>query len=380
MPTYITRNTNSEQSHKPLLSSRYFKALAGLKAVCVVGIFYWHFNWIKSPDLGARCCEIFFLVSGFLEGYRHSDTFDETFEASATFFHKKLSSVYPLHVVTFILALLVALFRGSKWLVTQEKKKLVLAAVYNLTLTQAWVSRVALWFNGASWFLSALMFCYLLTPCISWLMGKLRLRRGLVALFFAACLLCRIGLELSAKWYPSDFGFISMHEFPPVRLLEYAMAYVVGCMFLWHGEGASGSSDTLPNSVFLNTLLEIIYVLIVIWCVYILNAQWMRWGYVLIFMPLVWFFARERGAISRMLSVKPFQVFSQIELPFFMIHQPVIVLFGAPELAFLVPTQMAKFAVCFSITVGLCLAWKRGLPVIARMFAIHIKDCQHLHI
>lgn len=46
-------------------------AIAGLKIVALMVIFYWHSPLPKvgMPDLGARCVELFFVASGFLVAY-----------------------------------------------------------------------------------------------------------------------------------------------------------------------------------------------------------------------------------------------------------------------------------------------------------------------
>ena len=46
------------------------KSLNGLKVISVILIFLWHV-YISNPlpDFGARACELFFTISGFLVGY-----------------------------------------------------------------------------------------------------------------------------------------------------------------------------------------------------------------------------------------------------------------------------------------------------------------------
>jgi peptidoglycan/LPS O-acetylase OafA/YrhL len=42
-----------------------------MKGICLLVILVWHCGFLKLPDWGARCCEMFFVMSGFLEGAGH---------------------------------------------------------------------------------------------------------------------------------------------------------------------------------------------------------------------------------------------------------------------------------------------------------------------
>lgn len=337
-------------------------AMTGLKVLAVLGIFFWHLGIISAPDLGARLCEVFFLVSGFLEGYRHAGSFSDKVGDAVAFVGKKLKAVWPLHLATFLAALVIAIVLGRQWFLGADKKELLLAAVYNLTLTQAWFPAIKFWFNGVSWFLSALMFCYAAVPLLSGAVRRLNSKKGALLVLFAVIVLCRIGLELSSAWCPSLFGTANTHVWPPVRLLEFSAAYLLGYAFIRIGGGFSKRAaldgrEATSNGLVLWTAVELVYLAVAICLVVAFNDIWMRWAYVLVFMPGVWLVAEGAGLVSRLLSARPFQLAGRIELPFFMWHQQVIFAYALVR-PWLGGGRKLMLAVTLLATVAVSMAWK----------------------
>lgn len=74
------------------------------------------------PDLGARCCEFFFLISGYLEGYRHATNYQFTFEELESNFFRKLKAVYPKHLLFLLLAIAAALLLAANGLDLTAKR------------------------------------------------------------------------------------------------------------------------------------------------------------------------------------------------------------------------------------------------------------------
>ena len=145
-------------------SRPYLNGLAGLKFLAVVMIFWWH-SELQSPpvDLGARMCEFFFVASGFLMAYNYlfRKPVPATWKESWRFMGQRFLRVWPLHAFMFVLFL-----AGEKLRHGLLSLREIGSAVLNLTLTQAWAwdREIVMDYNGITWFLSTLMFCYLLTP------------------------------------------------------------------------------------------------------------------------------------------------------------------------------------------------------------------------
>lgn len=82
-------------------------SLSGLKVIALILLFWWH-SPIPNPhvDIGARACEFFFVVSGFLVSYNYSNKMmPATWKESCLYVKKKLSRMWPLHFVAFLICL-----------------------------------------------------------------------------------------------------------------------------------------------------------------------------------------------------------------------------------------------------------------------------------
>ena len=73
-------------------------SLTGIKVLAMLALFWWHapFTYHPPVDLGARMCEVFFVISGFLFAYNHWDNkIPETHEAAWSYVKKKFIKIWP---------------------------------------------------------------------------------------------------------------------------------------------------------------------------------------------------------------------------------------------------------------------------------------------
>jgi len=105
-------------------------------------------------------CELLFILSGFLIGYNKIDKEIKcSFKTGFDFFIAKMIIFYPIHVIiTFIRCLL----EYKTFIYPATLLKLILS----LLLLTPWSPHEETFFcfNGPSWFLSALLFCYFISP------------------------------------------------------------------------------------------------------------------------------------------------------------------------------------------------------------------------
>ena len=143
------------------LSNHRISSLNGLKALGVFAIFIWHSPLPSPPvDLGARGVECLFILTGFLVAFTYWDNpMPCTWHSSLTYYKKKILQIWPAHFFAFIIVAI--------WLQKIEWNSLGLArAILNLSLLQAWSfnTYTHFSFNSLSWYSSALLFSYFLTP------------------------------------------------------------------------------------------------------------------------------------------------------------------------------------------------------------------------
>lgn len=172
---------------------------------------------LKTPDLGARCVEIFFIISGLLMAWNHEGSYKGTVGECLGIFRQKFLKVYPIYIFGFLIAILNMVIAHN----TQgmNVKELLPTAIAHLTMTQAWFKGVAFKFDGAAWYLSAILFCYAATPVLSFLASADKAaarKKRLITLGFG-CLAFALLIEVGAVWYPAGFP-VSAHSCPPCAL------------------------------------------------------------------------------------------------------------------------------------------------------------------
>lgn len=98
-------------------------------------------------------------------------------EPTVHYFKRKLKKFYPLHVFTYVVTLVLMISAVLQAGEALDSGALDGQSIVNLLLLQSWSwsDDVIFSFNGVSWFLPSLLFCYLLAP---WLARRLHRRRA----------------------------------------------------------------------------------------------------------------------------------------------------------------------------------------------------------
>ena len=285
-------------------NKEHIYSLSGLKVIAIL-LMFWYHSKIPNPDIsmGSRLCEIFFVCSGFLVFYNNARKISTpTWKDSVCYWLKKVCAMYPLHIFGFLIACLLV--------VRSINGALLFKAILNLSFLNVWSSNpdVAMCFNGLSWFLSVLLFCYFISPLLIWLIKKARNHYVIFGLVF----LVRFGIEFVAKHYPDTVFFVLTHTNPVVRGLEFCMGMIVAAIFL--------SKEKKQLSKAWGTVVEIITLLVVLGIVIIGEHHLYKAVFIPVFCVLIYVFAHQSGYVSKALSNKAFMWFSGFEFEFFMTH------------------------------------------------------------
>lgn len=307
-------------------ASNRIASISGIKAIALVLVFVWHCGVLQTPDLGARMCELFFVCSGVLEALNHHGNYSYTLDETVSITKKKLAGVYPLYLVTFLLAALLGAVGLKKWTIRDN----TIAAVINLMMLQPWFSNLQFSFNGVSWFVADLMLCYLITPLLSWC---IRRRESTASTSPLRCYLTPLSVLFFIRMLLQVAEYrgvivISNHSFPLSRMLEYSMAFVAGTAILARGGDIHGSS-LMRRRCAIDSCVEVAAVSLYVGALFSLNGVWWsRPACTIVGILLICSFVRCRGVMSRLLSLKPFEKFSTLQMPFYLFHQLVIVTVG----------------------------------------------------
>lgn len=323
-------------------------SLTVLKFVAMLLIVWWHIGKPSGKiDLGARACEFLFVVSGFLVGYNY---FHKGMPDKISFCFKytfnKLKKFWPLHFFC-LLAYMILNFRTCILGFNLQQIPTLLA---NIFLLQAWspdVGGVAFSYNGVSWFLSALIFCYFISP---WLITFIKKKKVAIPLFIFIALL-RVYIDFCCANSCNIFKF-SIHTSPIVRALEYFMGMLMVPVFFW-------IKEKIPQKRFVTVIATILEVGLLIALYFVMrnfNSVWNRSNFVLIFCAIVFFFAFDLGYFSVLCSNKYVLQIANIQLEVYLLQ-------------FIVNGYFVKFLNICNFTVNF---WTRFLLSMTILFIVSI--------
>lgn len=154
----------------------------------------------------------FFILSGFVLSIGCGPSVANGTFHYVQFLRKRLAKIYPLHLVTFIIALCMSFVAGVKFNII--KTFLHVFMLQEFTLSEDMLR----YGTGLSWFLGALFFCYLLFP---FLYRQLIVSRNKV---FGALLTIYILLALAIESCCNNSAIDDfVYAFPPLRVIDFAV-------------------------------------------------------------------------------------------------------------------------------------------------------------
>lgn len=328
-------------------------SLVGLKVLFLFGIFIWHTNLPKSGiDLGARCCEFFFVVSGFLVAYNFHRKNSNLAPSPWGYFKRKLFQLYPLHIITFLISLIfLDKFSSTK-------------AFFNIALLQSWTIDKPIFFgyNGVSWFLSSILFCYLIAPL---LMSYIQVFNVKKTIKFLLCLcLLRFFIEYLPTTTHFSLWHIQYHVSPLIRGLEFFVGMQLLPIFLHLKEFFV--QEKCIKWYFTFAEIAMVVLLYFLWE----YTKFVRGAYIIFIVLLVLLIALNLGYVSKVLSNRLFIILSNIEYEFFMIHQIVIRMFAK---YFKNTLNIYEYnLIILLVTIAICYCYKFIYPIFAKFITIFI--------
>ncbi len=217
--------------------------------------------------------------------------------------------LWPLHVLMLLANIAIRLFRKIPL-----SAKNIPVFLSNLFLLQAWNMNDAFSYNGVSWFLSALLFCYYVSPVLIKHLKSIKISSIYLILFAVA----RIAIELiDVKLHYQIFPFIP-HTSPILRCLEFGIGLFSIPLFIKLLDYIKKFNKKALFSIF--SLIEIVVLGLCIYLMLAKNTTWIRGYFVIVYLVLIFAFAFEKGIISKILSMKPLMLLNKIEFEIFLCH------------------------------------------------------------
>lgn len=127
---------NDDTKIAPLPKAKWITSIQGLRAISFLAIFVSHSNLGSFGCLGAWDVSVFLMLSGFLMAYQYlQKPSDPVF--GLRFAWNKVKSLYPLHLVTMVAKIPVAIFDVLSG--TLSLLAFVVAVILNVGMAQIWV-------------------------------------------------------------------------------------------------------------------------------------------------------------------------------------------------------------------------------------------------
>ena len=213
---------------------KYYQGLSNLRGQACLCVFLSHLTYSFSDifylgTLGHIGVMIFFVMSGFLAYSNHKNI--SCFGDGLKYVSKKWKHIFPLYFICMIaIAVPVTLLKKS------TVKNIIISLLIHIPFLQSWIPiESELQFNDVDWYLSVMMFCWLLEPfvfkVISIAKGNYRKIWGGIVVLYGV----RIILYYITSIYIDSIAISEwlMYVFPVTRLFDFLIgAYVAMYMEL----------------------------------------------------------------------------------------------------------------------------------------------------
>lgn len=322
------------------MTTPIIRSHAGLRGIAALAVVMHHYRQNLTPALdldkytlafdGAGAfVDLFFVLSGFILAANYNHWFANGIKASdaTTFLRKRLARIYPLHLATLALMLLLLIVNGQRLPLTSD-------LLENFFLIHAWGMNEVYILNFPSWSISAEWMLYLLFPILAYLCSGTTSRVLLFTLAICAYFALFIfgdGLELDE----------------PLSLWRAIPAFVIGMALFVHREKVDGLTPALRSGMQIVTF-GLIAMLLHFGILSILLVP--------LFAVLVILTRGDKGVLSLGMGWSPFVWLGEISYSIYMLHVPVravmYLVFGKLALSTDDPNCAVAFVVsCLTVTI-----------------------------
>lgn len=256
-------------------------------------IFMSHFTCqgVGAFDAGGDCgVAFFFLLSGFVLSLGYGQRLQQGTFAYGRFLRRRLLKIYPLHLLCLVAFLALS------------RQPIDLAVVLNALLLQCWVPLKDIYFscNSVSWFLSCILFCYIMFP---WLYRHASWR--LLVVVLVAC---------GAVYWSVPYEQVNsiLYVNPLVRCTDFFLGIMLARFY------EARPSMTFPR--WSEPLLVVLLLLAFVFYPYADEKLRNAPLYWLVLLPQILVFAKGEGPVSWLLKQRLLLWLGSLSMPVFLIH------------------------------------------------------------
>lgn len=350
-----------------LTSLRFFAAFAIVLHHARGIIFPWDFLSGVRLDAGVS---FFFVLSGFILSYVYSESM-RTMRATVTlkFFISRAARIWPAHACAFLFV--IVLIPSSNW--TYGAGHPWVIALMNASLLQSLIPIPAYYFsfNAVSWSISTEAIFYLVFPLLVASLNKTWHWKLMVLIVIGFVASYATDHLLPNYYSPQHLTAVSGHGIAYINPIARIQEFYVGILFFMFFKRVRTRAIFTKTSC---TVLEIVAIICVfLWVPEIQNifyspklfggpAQSEYSSHIsvsLVFGYIVFCFALNRGAFSRLLSLRPFVLLGDLSFSIYLLHQIFFGFYGQHRQFFgdISSVVIFCFLVSFTFAVSYCV-WR----------------------
>lgn len=295
-----------------------------------------HHTINSGMGFGERGVTYFFILSGFILAYRYYDKFYQGLDARnvMTFYSSRISRIYPVHLLTFFMAVLFSMIAPNHFYFNN--------APANLFLMQSLFPKDVFTYNPASWSLSVEMTFYIIFPVLIFALSKIFLqgkpvsdiRLSSLFMLLLLILLAQTAVVLYVKdtYPPMSLRWWLMYV-SPFRASDFSVGVILSLIYMRCKKGRIFEINSAANGKqsLAFTILETAAVLLVLVSFYKpifnLNAAMFSVNYVPSLAFLILAFSFQNGLLSKVMKHKALVFLGEISFSFFMLHYFVMAFF-----------------------------------------------------
>lgn len=322
---------NNKEKLDSLTSLRFFAA-----AMIVIGHAHYLFGSAGMATTFSLCqgVSFFFVLSGFILAYNYPILNSK--DNILHFYKARFARIWPAHITAILFFVIMS---GQTNTVNLSTIQTIIAAIANISLTQAWIplNDYYLSFNGVAWSISTEFFFYLLFP---FLIHKIRYHRiwTFTILFSIVLVFVIIGWLAHIPSNEAESGLSLMgllYTNPLVRIFEFSIG-ILACLIF-----SQIKHKKLRYSGNVFTLIEISVISITIFSLWlsprlinfiswhsplanVVSYYLLKSGSIFPFFLLILIFSLGRGSISKLLKRKPFVFLGEISFALYLVHMTVL--------------------------------------------------------
>lgn len=339
-------------------------SLQSLRFVFAIMILHHHYyGELHIMQTGLFPVAFFFILSGFLMSMGYSKKVLSDSFVYRKFIYKRIVKLFPLNAICVLLPL-----AWPTLLDIVHKEWHPLYYIYtipDILMIQSWIPIEEVYFSGnaPAWFLSDILFCYMVFPLVVKLLNK-RIWQNILLLFI-------IAYFVVVSILPNHLIHSLVYVNPIFRLLDFVLGIEL-FIVLRRCSHTSADIEKQNTAFWADTSFEFVALLSLIISFYVYPFIPINYGYVSLFwvpsiLIVIVFASSEGGAISKCLSC-PFLVYlGSLSFPFYMFHCIVLNWYRIIELHyhFLSNNHLLGFFICAIITLIFALCYNKYLePII----------------